>query len=213
MERKEQVAAGMLRTAMGRSIRTSLASTADRLQKAASALRELEADVDLIGLPPRVKGHRPVTAEGILAEALTIVQTNAPDLRTLAQAVADYNREMNQPTSLAGPDRCRVLYANQQCGTEHLPGVAVCFEHLWATARGRGVGNVFPLGSPEPTEKAVPHGVALVGENGVHWLRQGDRWHAGGPVGDGGFYRWDAVNGAGNETGRELARLVPECVL
>lgn len=214
MNEKEQAAREMLRGAMGRSIRASLRSSAERLQKAASALRELEADVDLIGLPPKIKGHRPVTAEGILAEALTILHTNAPDLGTMARSVEDYVRELDKPAEdLADDDRCRVLYANRRCGTEHLPGLAVCFEHLWATARGRGVGHVFPLGSPEPTEKAVPRGVALVGENGVHWMRQGDRWHAGGPAGDGGFHTWRAVNGAGNETGRELARLVPECAL
>jgi len=214
MDEKEQVAHEMLRGAMGRIIRASLSATAERLQKAASAVRELEADVELIGLPPKIKGHRPVTAEGILAEALTILYTNAPDLGTMARSVEDYVREVGKPAEEpADDDRCRVLYANRQCGTEHLPGVAVCFEHLWATARGRGVGNVFPLGSPEPSEVRVPRGAALVGENGVHWMRNGDRWIAGGPAGDGGLYSWRAVNGAGNETGRELARLVPECVL
>lgn len=214
MDEKDQVAREMLRSAMARSVRASLRSTAHRLQKAAAALTELEGEVDLIGLPSKIKGHRPATAEGILAEALRALHTNAPDLGTLASSVEDYNREMgNRDVPAEDDDRCRVLYAGHRCGTEHLPGVAVCFEHLWATARGRGVGNVFPLGSPEPSEVRVPRGAALVGENGVHWMRNGDRWIAGGPAGDGGLYRWDAVNGAGNETGRELARLVPECVL
>jgi hypothetical protein len=214
MDENDSKAREMLRNAMGGSIQRSLAATAARLRESAERLDKIVPDVERIGLPSRLKGQRPITAEDILAEALMVLHTNAPDLGTLARSVADYNREMGkQDTPAEGDERCRVLYAGHRCATEHLPGVAVCFEHLWATARGRGVGNVFPLGSPEPTEKAVPRGVALVGENGVHWLRQGDRWHAGGPAGDGGFYRWDAVNGSGNETGRELARLVPECVL
>lgn len=205
----------MLRNAMGRSIRSALATTAARLRKAAEQITALEEDVERIGLPVPVKGRRPITAEDILAEALAILHSNAPDLGTLGRSVADYNHELGKldGSTPEDDDRCRVLYANRRCGTEHLPGVAVCFEHLWATARGRGVGNVFPLGSPEPSEVHVPRGAALVGENGVHWTRNGDRWHAGGPAGDGGLYSWRMVNGEGTDTGRELARLVPECVL
>lgn len=212
MDEKDKVAHEMLRGAMGRSIRASLRSTAERLQKAASALRELEWDVERIGLEPEVKGHPVVTAEGILAEALTALHTNAPDLGTLARSVEEYNRHVPEFPVTEDEDRCRAIYANSRCPREHLPGVSLCFTHLWAKVKRRGIGNVFPLGSPEPSEVRVPRGTALVGENGVHWTRNGDRWHAGGPAGDSGLYSWRAVNGA-NDTGRELARLLPEYAL
>ena len=199
----------LLRSAMGRSIRSALASTAARLQRAADGIRALEEDVDRIGLPPKSKGQRPLTAEALLAEALLVLHGNAPDLGNLARTVEEYNRHV-VPEVPVNQGECQVIYANRPCGTEALPGAVLCFKHLWQTARGRGVGNVFPLGSPEPSEARVPRGVALVGENGVHWIRNGDRWLAGGPAGDGGLYPWSAVNGTGNETGRELARLFPE---
>ena len=211
MDETKAQAERMLRSAMTRSLRRALVETATRLRTAADKLTELEGEVDRIGLPPKAKGQRPVTADALLAEVLVILHSNAPDLGTLARTVEEFNREVSGPPSHAEDTRCRVTYGAGRCPDEHLPGAVVCFGHLWAAARVHGAGHVFPLGSPEPTEKVVPRGIALVGENGVHWTRQGDRWHAGGPGGDGGFYHWRSINGT--EDGRELARLVPECVL
>jgi hypothetical protein len=200
----------VLRSAMGRSVRSGLAATSSRLRTAADRIAALEEDVDRIGLPPKAKGQRPVTADGILAEVLLILHSNAPDLGTLARSVEEYNRDVSTASSHPeDKNRCTVLYATARCTAESVPGARVCFSHLWQTAAGHGSGYVFPLGSPEPSEKAVPCGVVLIAENGVHWTRHGDRWHAGGPVGDGGFYTWGMVNGSGNETGRELAQLLP----
>lgn len=212
MDEKEQAAAEMLRAAMGRGIRASLRSTAGRLYEAAEAVRELESYVDRIGTT-LANGRQPITAEWIVAEALTALHTNTPDLGNLARTAAEYNQHVPQLVPGPDDDQCRAIYANSRCTHEHLPGVSLCFTHLWATVRGRGVGNVYPLGSHEPSEVRLPRGAALVGENGVHWTRNGDRWHAGGPAGDGGLYSWRAVNGSDNDTGRELARLLPEYAL
>lgn len=213
MDEKDKVAHEMLRGAMGRSIRASLRSTAERLQKAASALRELEWDVERIGLEPEVKGHRVVTAESILAEALTALHTNAPDLGTLARSVEEYNRHVRPAESEAEPvPGCETVTMGAACTHEPLAGLRVCFGHLWQAARSRGVGNVFPVGSPEPKEASVPTGTVLVGENGVQWKRSGwGDWEAGGPAGDGQRYHWSRVNGH-NQDGLELALLLPEVV-
>lgn len=212
MKRKEQVAAGMLRNPMADSLRRSVAAVADRLRTAADRVAELEGDVDRIGLPPAVEGQHPASPGGIVAQVLLILRSNAPDLDTLAQSAEEYNRRVRPLPGVEKAPGCEVVTMGAACTTEPLPGLRVCFGHLWQAARSRGIGNVFPVGSPEPKEASVPAGTLLVGENGVQWVRSGwGDWTAVGPAGDGRNYHWSRINGS-TQDGQELALLLPEVV-
>lgn len=211
MDDKQIAAEAMVRRSALDSLRGALDTAAAGLQRSARRLAQLADSVDDIGRS-RPGNPRILTADGLLTEALATLGRNAPDLANLALAVEQYNRHGFEVDGATDSEGCQVCLARRNHGTECVPGLIVCFGHLWALGIALGPGHLFTLGSPEPTVQEVPPGVALAARNGVHWTRRGERWHAGGPVGDGGLHAWSAVNGADRATGSELARVVPEVV-
>lgn len=212
MDDKQIAAEAMVRRSALDSLRGALDTAAEGLQRSARRLAQLADSVDDIGRG-RPANPRILTADGLLTEALATLGRNAPDLANLALAVEQYNRHVLPVGPEAEPvPECETVTMGAACTHEPLAGLRVCFGHLWQAARSRGVGNVFPVGSPEPKEASVPTGTVLVGENGVQWKRSGwGDWEAGGPAGDGQRYHWSRVNGH-NQDGLELALLLPEVV-
>lgn len=209
-----EAAAQAVRVVQSGKLAEALYDAAHELYRASEILTELVVEARALGGLGEPRAAMDV--DKIVRIALVTVQQKNPDMAAIAHAAEQYRVKLaeyatprpDDTAAEAAPVPCAGGSFDYECQDGPVPGTRYCWEHLIVRAKRGGMGNHFPVGSPEPSVANVPAGQNLVAENGVHWMRSscGD-WIAGGPVGDGGRYPWRSVNGD-NENGRPVVRLL-----